>query len=125
MLMRDLADSYRGQLDRYCALRDITRQLMGKLVLSRGDFSAVTGGMAQKRELLDAIEAERARVAHQVRSWEERKAAILPCEERERLSDVLERITVTIKEFLDDETQLRSYLEGCIARAGNAVARQV
>lgn len=117
LLMRDLTDSYSGQLERYGALRDITRQLMGKLVLSRGDFSSVTDGLTRKRQLLDAIETERGRIARQVMMWEKRKAAIARCEDSNRLDTVLQRVTDTIKEFLDDETQLRKYLESCIARA--------
>ena len=122
ILMRYLTDSYRGQLERYGALRDITRQLMGKLVLSRGDVHAVTDGLTRKRRLLDEIEAERRRIERQIRTWEERKAAIARCVESDRLDGILQRITDTIKEFLDDETQLGRYLESCITRAGSASA---
>jgi hypothetical protein len=123
ILMRDLTDSYCGQLERYGALRDMTRQLMGKLVLSRGDFSAVTDSLTRKRHLLDTIETERGRVARLILLWEERKATIVHCDDSERLETVLQRVTDTIKEFLDDETQLRKYLEGCIARAAVETSR--
>ena len=74
ILIQELTDSYRGQLVRYCGLRDVTRQLMGKLVLTRGNFSQVTETLRKKQRLLEDIETERTRVARQVIEWQQRKA---------------------------------------------------
>jgi hypothetical protein len=119
ILIQALTDSYRGQLIRYCGLRDVARQLMGRLVLSRGDFSQVTEGLHKKQRLLEDIETERKRVAEQVTQWERRKAHIARCTETDLFESVLLQVTNAIREFLDDEAQLRKYLEGSIARSAD------
>ncbi len=119
ILIQALTDSYSGQLIRYCGLRDVARQLMGRLVLSRGDFSLVTEGLHKKQRLLEDIETERKRVAEQVTQWERRKAHITRCTETDLLESVLQQVTDAIQEFLDDEAQLRKYLEGSIARSAD------
>jgi len=117
ILIRTLIESYRGQLERYCGLRDTARQVMSRLVLSRGDLSQVTEGLMRKKELLEAIETERSRVAREVAWWQERKAQVEPCAETETFEGVLRQISDAIQEFLEDEAQLRRYLEGVVSRS--------
>lgn len=117
ILIRTLIESYRGQLERYCSLRDTARQVMSRLVLSRGDLSQVTDGLIKKKELLEAIEIERNRVALEVARWQERKAQFEPCAETEAFEGVLRQISDAIQEFLEDEAQLRRYLEGVVSRS--------
>ncbi|MBN1575814.1 MAG: hypothetical protein JW913_04635 [Chitinispirillaceae bacterium] len=116
ILIQELTDSYRGQLVRYCGLRDATRQLMGRLVLTRGDFSPVKEHLRKKQEMLEAIEQERSRVTDQVTEWQRRKARITRCAETDLFNEVLQEVTDAIQEFLDDEAQLRKYLESVAAR---------
>ena len=116
ILIQELTDSYRGQLVRYCGLRDVTRQLMGKLVLTRGNFSQVTETLRKKQRLLEDIETERTRVARQVIEWQQRKAQIARSAETDLFNEVLQKVTDAIREFLDDEAQVRKYLESAVVR---------
>ena len=116
ILIQELTDSYRGQLVRYCGLRDVTRQLMGKLVLTRGNFSQVTETLRKKQRLLEDIETERTRVARQVMEWQQRKAQIARSAETDLFNEVLQKVTDAIREFLDDEAQVRKYLESAVVR---------
>jgi hypothetical protein len=117
ILIQELTDSFRGQLVRYRGLRDLTRQLMGKLVLSRGDFSQVMDGLRKKQQRLEDVETERRRIADQVTQWQRKKAEMNRGAETDLLNEVLRKVTETIQEFLDDEAQLRKYLEGIAARS--------
>ena len=122
ILVRTLTDSFRSQLERYGALRDLTRQLLGKLVLGRGVLSALSDGLQKKRQLLEAIERERSRVARLVGEWEQRKTEIARTDETDCFDDLLRQVTDTIREFLDDESQMRRYLEGVVSRSSTAQA---
>ena len=120
ILIQALTDSYRGQLGRYRSLNEIVSQLLGKLVLSRGDLSQVTAGFREKQTVVDAIETERCRVAEMVAQWEERKGGIRTTGAADELDAVLQQVTDAIRNFLDNETQLQQYLEGIINRSRTA-----
>lgn len=115
ILVEELTDSFRGQFVRYCSLRDVTRQVMGKLVLTRGDFSRVNDMIRTKQRLLEDIEAERTRIARQVMEWQQRKEQIARSTKTDLLSEVLQQVADVLQEFLDDEAQLRKYLESVMA----------
>jgi hypothetical protein len=117
ILVQTLTESYRGQLDRYRSLGAIVSQLLGKLVLSRGDLSQVTAGFREKQAVLEAIEAERNRMAEMVEQWEKRKSGIGPTGAADELDTVLQQVTDAIRNFLNNETQLQQYLEGIISRS--------
>ena len=117
ILIQTLTDSYRDQLGRYRSLNEIGSQLLGKIVLSRGDLSQVTAGFRQKQTLLEAIEAERCRVAELVSEWEVRKSGIGSTGAADELDAVLQQVTDAIRNFLSNETQLQQYLEGIINRS--------
>jgi hypothetical protein len=116
ILIQTLIDSYRGQLERYRSLDDIVRQLISRLILSRGDMSQVSAGFREKQALIDAIETERVRVADLVARWELRKTAIGHSDSTDAFDVLLQQVADTIRRFLEDETQLQQYLEGIIAR---------
>ncbi len=116
ILVKELIESYRGQFDRYCSLRNLTRELMGRLVLRRGDLSAVFDTLRKKQVLLEAVEAERTRIAGRVTEWQKRKNEIAPCEATYMLNDILNKVADVIREFLDDEFQVRRYIENVSAR---------
>jgi len=116
ILIQTLTGSFRRQLAIYVQLRDVVRQLMSKLVLSRGDLSPVTGSFQRKKELIDAIENERNTVSDHIDQWQERKSDIRRTADVEQLEEVLQKVTDTVQEFLKDEDQLRTYIEGIISR---------
>lgn len=115
ILMRDLTVSYQSQLARYRSLRDVVRQLMSKLILSRGDLSGMIASLEKKQQLLKDIESERDRTAPLVAHWETRKTLVSPGSGGELLNTVLQQIADTIREFLDEEDQLRKYIERIIS----------
>jgi hypothetical protein len=116
ILIQTLTDSYLRQLDLYSELRDVVRQLLSKLVLSRGDLSPVVGSFQRKKELVEAVDAERKAVGEHIVIWQERKKTVERTPESERFEAILQKVTDTIREFLNDEEQLRIYIEGVISR---------
>ena len=122
ILIQSLTESYRGQLDRYRSLGTEVNQLLSKLVLSRGDLSRVTAGFRKKQQLLEAIEAERGRVAGMVAQWEKIKNGVGHSDAADELDTVLQQVSDAIRSFLDNETQLQRYLEGIIARSGQVTS---
>lgn len=116
ILIQTLAGSFRRQLVIYTRLRDVVRQLLSKLVLSRGDLSPVNGSFKQKKELIDAIENERSTISGYIDEWQKRKNDIERTDDVEQLEEILRKVTDTVQEFLKDEDQLRTYIEGIISR---------
>ena len=117
ILIQSLADSYRGQLERYRSLDELVCQLMSRLVLSRGDLTRITSGFREKKMLIDAIEDERMKVADLVVQWEERKKMIGRSAATDDFENVLQQVTEAIRKFLDDEAQMQQYIEGIITRS--------
>lgn len=122
ILIQTLTESYRGQLGRYRSLGTVVNQLLSNLVLSRGGLSQVTAGFRKKQQLLEAIEAERGRVAEMVAQWEYIKNGVGHTDAADELDTVLQQVSDAIRNFLDNETQLQRYLEGIIARSGSATS---
>ena len=123
ILIQSLRDSFRCQLDCYNTLRDVVRQIMSRLVLSRGDLSQLVEGFQKKKVLIATIEHERSRVAQQVEQWQQRKAHIGACETIDQFEQVLQKVTDAIQHFLNDEEQLQKYLEGVVARTGTSTTK--
>jgi len=119
ILVQTLTDSFRRQLDWYMELREVVRQLMSRLVLSRGSLSQLTDGLQKKKQLVEEIEAERHRIAGPMSLWLERKNSIIAGDDVESFDKLLQMVTAAIKDFLDDEDQLRVYLEGILSRTSS------
>jgi len=117
ILIQTLTDSFSMQLGYYRSLREVVRQIMSRLVLSRGSLAKITEGLMKKKQLVECIEVERQRIKEPMDLWQQRKTALSLHHETETFNQVLETVTVAIREFLDDEEQLQKYLEGIMARA--------
>ncbi|MBN1129365.1 MAG: hypothetical protein JXA71_10280 [Chitinispirillaceae bacterium] len=117
LIIRELKDSYDQQLRYYRALTDTVRNIMGRLVLSRGDFGSVTTGLTEKRRLLTCIEEERTRTAGHVRFWQERKEQFSGTAVAQEFDGVLRETENNIRDFLDAEEQLKHYIEGILRKA--------
>jgi len=83
----------------------------------------VTESLRKKQQLIEIIGNERDRVTEQVAQWQRRKGQIARCPETELFDEVLQKVTDAIQEFLDDEAQLRKYLESspCSPRCSPAL----
>ena len=119
LLIRELSDSFRMQLDYYKALSGIVRKIMTRLVLSRGNFGVIGPDLAEKQRLLVCIEGERSRTAHQVQSWQERKKGFASTPDAIELDTVLQETERVIRDFLDGEDQLRKYIEGLLRKSAS------
>lgn len=117
ILIQTLTDSFRTQLGYYQSLREVVRQIMSRLVLSRGSLAKITEGLQKKRQLVEYIEVERKRIVAPMSEWQLRKTAIASYDETRTFNQVLETVTDAIRDFLDDEEQLQKYLEGIMSRA--------
>ena len=116
ILIQELTESFRRQLECYKELKKIVRQLLSRLVLSRGDLSQLAGGLKEKQELLGTITGERTRIAGMIEQWQLRKSEVGQCEPVDTFQAVLQQVTDAIHDFLNDETQLQKYLEGVVTR---------
>lgn len=110
-VINELCDSYRIQLGFYKALSETVQKILSKLILSRGDLSALKTDFAEKKRFLDQIEAERIKTAGQVKAWQDVKAIHGETSEAKELDGILRETENTIKRFLDGEEQLKKYLE--------------
>ena len=116
ILIQTLTGSFRRQLAIYGQLRDVVRQCMSKLVLSRGDLSPVNLSFQRKKELIDAIQNERNGISDHIEQWQKRKNNIKKTVDVELLEEILQNVSDTVQEFLKDEEQLRTYIEGIVTR---------
>ena len=114
ILIQELTESYRRQLELYCQLRDLVRKILSRMILSRGDISGVISGLEKKKGLLESIESQRRQSASLVEQWQSRKCDLGADPGAENLNAVLEETGLAIREFLDEEEQLKKYLEGII-----------
>lgn len=110
-VIRELCDSYRLQLGFYNALGETVHRILSRLILSRGDLSALKTDFAEKQQYLRQIESERLKTAHQVKLWQEIKSHREGTKEALELDGVLRETEATIKKFLDGEDQLKKHLE--------------
>lgn len=116
ILIRTLNESYQSQLELYNGMRTIVRQLMSRLVLSRGDLAQLADSLQKKMQFLDAIEKERARIAGFVELWQSRKNSVHVSAATDELNETLQKVSDAIQAFLYDEAQLQTYLQGVITR---------
>ena len=116
-LVRELTESFSSQVNTYCELKALVQKMMGKLILSRGDFTGLMGSMEQKKRLLDSIEHERLLHNNAIIQWQQRKRSIESSPEVNALDEILAHTGSVIKEFIDEEDQLQSYLERFITKS--------
>jgi hypothetical protein len=117
LIIRELKDSYLQQLLYYTVLTETVRTILGRLVLSRGDFGSVSTGLAEKRRLLNSIEEERTRTAGHVRLWQECKDRFSGTVAAQEFDGVLQKTEKKIRDFLDAEEQLKNYIESILRKA--------
>jgi hypothetical protein len=120
ILIQELKTSFLRQTALYKELREAVTKTLGKLVLSRGELSALKGDFERNKTLLETIERERAGGAENVERWHKRKTEI-PVKETEELNGILDQTQVAIREFLDEEENLKKYLERIVRKGSGTV----
>jgi hypothetical protein len=113
-LITALTLSCRRQLEMYRRLLDTAQGILGRLAVSRGDLSALTPAFRQKQEILDAIAADRLDSTPLVTLWQERKEAARAACAATDLDTALAETESVIKRFLDNEEQIKRYLERAV-----------
>jgi hypothetical protein len=121
VIIKELCDSYRIQLGFYNDLGDTVQRILSKLILSRGDLSALKTDFAEKKRFLEQIEAERLKIAPQVKKWQDTKAFHGETKEALELDGILYETGNTIKKFLDGEEQLKKHLERILQKRDDGV----
>jgi hypothetical protein len=110
-LVDELIESYREQLDLYKQLNALGQRILGQVVLSRGNISAVMSLFSEKQRILQHIEDRRNAAAPSSRQWQDMKDSIEPCDQTRMLDQLLGEAQSAIGAFLSDEDQLKRYLE--------------
>lgn len=118
-IIRELCDSYRIQLGFYNALSATVQRILSRLILSRGDLSALKTDFAEKKRFLEKIEAERLKTAPQVKIWQDTKSFHGETKEALELDGILRETGDTIRKFLDGEEQLKKHLERILQKKEN------
>lgn len=119
-LIDELTGSYSIQLRLYSELKDTVQKILSKVVLARGDLSAVADLFNLKQDRLDAILRERERTREAVESWLAVKDSVPRSSRSESLDSILEKTQNMIKEFLACEVQLQKYLEHLTEKGNGA-----
>jgi len=109
--IQNLCDSYRIQQGLYRELGETVHRILSKLILSRGDLTALRADFEDKQRLLEDIETQRFKIAPQVKIWQESKAGQGETAGARELDSILRDIEKSIKSFLDGEDQLKKHLE--------------
>lgn len=116
ILIKELITVFSSQLTHYRELRDLVRKILSRVILSRGDITGVIAGLEKKKKLLDQIEAERLNSSELIAKWQERKSCFEKDGSVAALNSVLDQTESTIREFLDEEEQLKKYIENIIKK---------
>jgi len=116
ILIQQLTAVLTGQLEHYREMRDLVRKMLSRVILSRGDLSGVIPCLEKKKTLLDTIESERQQSSDLFVQWQNRKASIREDAAVTVLNSILDQTEVTIREFLDEEEQLKRYIEKNITK---------
>jgi hypothetical protein len=117
MLVKELTDTFNCQIQMYRELKILVQKMIGKLVLSRGDMSGLISSMEQKKKIIESIECERSMHSDAIMQWQITKNNVTMTPEIGLLEKVLEDTGSAIKDFIDQEEQLRTYLEKCIQKS--------
>lgn len=116
ILVQELKKSYSMQLCWYRELGLLVQKILGKLILSRGDISGLVSGLEKKQKILSSIENERNRTSDYVKHWQERKNYVTNENEVQELNLILTDVENAIKAFLNEEDQLKKYIERLVEK---------
>lgn len=116
ILIQELKKSYGMQLGWYRELGLLVQKILGKLILSRGDISGLVSGLEKKQKILSCIENERNRTSDNVKQWQERKMHVTNEDEVQELNSILTDVENAIKAFLNEEDQLKKYIERLVEK---------
>jgi hypothetical protein len=111
LLVKELTDTFTCQMQMYRELKVLVQKMIGKLVISRGDMSGLLSSMEQKQKIIESIESERSRHSDAIMQWQLKKNNVTMSPEVGVLEKVLESTGCAIRDFIDQEEQLRNYLE--------------
>lgn len=116
-VVEELTESFSRQLRWYCELRTLTDSALSSIVLSRGNVAAIMPSFGRKRELVDSIGEERARIREVIDLWQKRKAALGGAAGVAELDVLLKETEEVIRAYLRSEQQLQTYLGRLAKRA--------
>lgn len=117
LLVKELTDTFNYQMQMYRELKVLVQKMIGKLVISRGDMSGLLSSMEQKQKIIESIESERSRHSDAIMQWQLKKNNVTMSPEVGVLEKVLECTGCAIRDFIDEEEQLKIYLEKCIRKS--------
>lgn len=116
ILIQQLTAVLNSQLKHYREMRDLVSKVLSRVILSRGDLNGVIVCLEKKKELLDVIESERQKSSDLFIQWQNRKDIIRDDPAIAEMNSVLDQTEITIREFLDEEEQLKRYIEKSISK---------
>lgn len=122
ILIQQLTAVLTGQLGHYREMRDLVRKMLSRVILSRGDLSGVISCLEKKKKLLDTIESERQESSVLFVQWQNRKDSIKEDAAVAAMNSILDQTEITIREFLDEEEQLKRYIEKKITKECSSTA---
>ncbi|MDD5675143.1 MAG: hypothetical protein PHC61_13325 [Chitinivibrionales bacterium] len=108
-LVNNLCRSYEQQLIWYTQLQQIMQKMLNGVILSGGDISGVLPPLQEKQTILERITAQHHECAPYETAWQQRKKQ-LPQADVDRVMALLSRLSAVIKDFLDGEEQLKTYI---------------
>jgi hypothetical protein len=114
-----LSASFSKQLTWYEELSRIDQKTLSQLILSRGDMTPVMASVVQKRSIIERISEERDKIkdiADLYRQHKDRMKSSLP---KNTLDSLLAQSEEAIKKFLEEENQLKRYLEYVMEKGNN------
>lgn len=117
LLVKELTDTFNYQMQMYRELKVLVQKMIGKLVVSRGDMSGLLSSMEQKQKIIESIESERSSHSDAIMQWQLKKNNVTMSPEVGVLEKVLECTGCAIRDFIDEEEQLKMYLEKCIRKS--------
>jgi hypothetical protein len=110
-LIEQLIESFTKQTGWYRRLNDLGQQILGKVVLSRGNLAGILPLFEEKRRLLDEIMLERHNIQGDVDAWQEMKSQVGGSSKADALDDILGKAEAAIAEFMRSEEQLSKRLQ--------------
>jgi hypothetical protein len=114
-----LSASFSKQLAWYEELSRIDQKTLSQLILSRGDMTTVMASVLQKRSLIERISEEREKIKDIADLYRQNKDRITSPSPKNTLDSLLAQSEEAIKKFLDEENQLKRYLEYVMEKGNN------
>lgn len=120
-IMEELIQSFSQQCALYTALIDISQKILGTLTLNRGDFSRVINLFEEKQKILDNITYEREKSGANIAFWEKNKTTLSQTALTSRFNAILGKTEDAIREYLDIETQVQTYISFISKKGDNPI----